>query len=157
MSTKHLRKERESKVEVVTNFFSFTRCEFSFLKDGSKSQEYFVDALCPLIEWIDFEYTLQSQKVDQSFSLKDLIDFALENLSSKHESTCVIAATILRKLTRGLIVLDKAAMIKNNSEDDTGKNYLESMENTSWHVLEDFKDVLEEFRIVMTHFVEDFK
>lgn len=131
---------------------------FCLLADGSKCQEYFIDALCPVIGSIDFSYTLQSQKVDQTFSLQDLIAFALENLSNKQHGTCVIAATILRQLTNGLIRLDKDVLAQRNSEDFTGKNDdVEIAENNRWHILDTFRITLEQYQTVMKDFLEGFR
>jgi hypothetical protein len=124
----------------------------------SKHQECFVDALCPQVSSIDFSYTIQSRKVDHTFSLSDLIDFALANLSNKYRGICVTSATIIKQLTRGLIKFDQDILVQRNSEDDTGKNDdAENILNHQWHILNTFKTTLENFQDVMKEFVEDFK
>lgn len=134
-----------------TFFFSFTDYE-------SKHHECFVDALCPFVGSIDFSYTLQSQKVDLTFSLKDLIAFALGNLSNKYRGICTTSATILKQLTLGLIKFDQDVLLIRNSEDDTGKNDDdENMDNNRWHILDTFRDTLENYQEVMREFIEDFR
>lgn len=114
--------------------------------------------MCPFVGSIDFSYTLQSQKVDHTFSLKDLIAFALENLSNKCRGVCVTSATILKQLTRGLIKFDQDVLIQRNSEDDSGKNDDgDIMENNHWHILDTFRETLENYQEVIRDYVEDFK
>lgn len=124
----------------------------------SKHQEFFVEALCPFVGSIDFSYTLQSRKVDHTFSLADLITFALENLSNKYRGVCVTSASILKQLARGLIKFDQEVLVQRNSEDDTGKNDdAENMDNNRWHILDSFRETLENYQEVMQDFIEDFK
>lgn len=124
----------------------------------SEHQEFFVDALCPFVGFIDFSYTLQSQKVDHTFSLKDLIVFALENLSNKYRAICVASATIIKQLTRGLIKFDQEILVQRNSEDQTGENDDdENLENYRWHNLDTFRETLENYQEVIREYVEDFK
>lgn len=138
---------------------SFDLYFFAPLADyDSKHQECFVDVLCPHISSIDFSYTLQAQKVDHTFSLKDLIAFALENLSNKYRGICITAATILKQLTPGLIRFDQDVLVQRNSEDDTGKNDdVENIENNRWHILDTFRVTLENYQEVIKEFIEDFK
>lgn len=124
----------------------------------SKHQEFFVDTLCRFVGFIDFAYTLQAQKVDHTFSLKDLIAFALENLSNKYRGICITAATILKQLTVGLIRIDQGALVQRNSEDVAGKNDDdENMENNRWHILDTFRETMENYQDVISEFVEDFQ
>jgi hypothetical protein len=107
---------------------------------------------------MDFSYVLQQQRVDHTFSLKDLIGFALENISNKCRGVCVTSARILKQLTRGLIKYDLDALIQRNSEDDTGKNEDgDIMENNRWHVLDTFRETLENYQEVIGDYIEDFK
>lgn len=103
-------------------------------------------------------YTLQSQKVDHTFSLEDLIAFALKNLSNKYRGICITSATIIKQLTRGLIKMDLDVLLQRNNTDVTGKNdNEEDMDNNRWHSLDMFRETLETFREVMNDFIEDFK
>lgn len=101
---------------------------------------------------------IYSQKVDLTFSLSDLIAFALKNLSNKYRGTCVTSATILKQLTPGLIKHDKELNIQRNSEDVTSKNDDNTnMENNRWHSLDRFRETLENYQDVMSTFIEDFR
>jgi hypothetical protein len=133
---------------------------FIFADYSSKHQEVFVDALCPHVEYIDFSYALLSRKIDQTFSLNDLIEFALENLSSKNRGISVTAATIIRQLTRGLIKIDQEILIQRNSEDNLGANTEDDeddMDNNKWHILETFRDTLENYEEIIRELIEDFR
>lgn len=70
----------------------------------------------------------------------------------------MIAATILRQLTNGLIRLDKDVLAQRNSEDFTGKNDdVEIAENNRWHILDTFRITLEQYQGVMKDFLEGFR
>lgn len=114
--------------------------------------------LCPFVDSIDFSYTLQSQKVDSTFSLKDLIAFALENLSNKSRGVCITSATILKQLTKGLVKFDQDALVQRNSEDYTGKNDDgDNMANNRWHILDSYRATLETYQEVIKDYIEDFR
>lgn len=98
------------------------------------------------------------QRVDPTFSLNDLIAFALKNLSNNYRGICITSATILKQLTPGLIKHDQELNIQRNSEDITSKNDdNENMENNRWHSLDRFRETLENYQDVMSSFVEDFR
>jgi hypothetical protein len=143
---------------IVLSFDLFFICFSSRTDYESKHQECFVDVLCPFVGSIDFSYTLQAQKVDHTFSLKDLIAFALGKLSNKYRGICTTAATILKQLTVGLIKFDQDVLLIRNSEDDTGRNDDdENMDNNHWHILDTFRETLENYQEVMREFIEDFR
>lgn len=96
--------------------------------------------------------------MDHTFSLKDLIAFALRNLSNKYRGVCITSSTILKQLTRGLIKFDLDVLAQRNCADATGKNDdEENMDNNRWHTLDMFREVVEDYREIMTSFIEDFK
>ncbi|KAG5681759.1 hypothetical protein PVAND_011168 [Polypedilum vanderplanki] len=98
-----------------------------------------------------------NQKIDQTFSLNDLIDFALTNFSSKNRGISVTAATIIRQLTRGLIKLDQQALIERNSEETySTKDDEDDMDSNKWHFLETFRDTLESYEEIIKELIEDF-
>lgn len=131
---------------------------FSSTDYESKHHEYFIDALCPSVAFIDFSYTLQSQKVDLTYSLKDLISFAITNISNKHREICVTSSKILKQLTRGLIKFDQEVLLQRESEDYSGKSTDDSdLENNRWHILDTLTLTLENYQEVMKEFIDDFK
>jgi hypothetical protein len=70
----------------------------------------------------------------------------------------VTSATILKQLTPGLIRFDQDVLIQRNSEDETGKNDDgEIMENNRWHILDTFRDTMENYQEVIKDYIEDFK
>lgn len=117
--------------------------------------------MCPHVEFIDFSYVLQGKKIDASFSLDDLIRFALENLSNKLRGISITSATIIRQLTKGLIKLDQDTLIQRNSEDHCKVNSVDDdeddMENNKWHILESLKDTWESYDEVIKELIEDFR
>lgn len=131
---------------------------FSLTDYNSKHHEVFVDALCPHIEYIDFSYVLQAKKIDHTFSLTDLIEFSLENLSSKHTGISITAATIIRQLTNGLIKFDQEKLNQKSSEDyNESDDDEENLDNYRWHILESFRDTLESYQEIMKDLSEDFR
>lgn len=68
------------------------------------------------------------------------------------------SATILKKLTRGILAFDNEILLQRNSEDDTGKNIDDgNIENNRWHFLDTFRETLEYYNEVIKEFIEDFK
>jgi hypothetical protein len=101
---------------------------------------------------------LQGKKIDQSFSLDNLIDFALENLSSKHRGISITSATIIRQLTNGLIKMDQDILIQRNSEDYKGSDDDDDdLKNNRWHIMEKLKDTLESYQDIIGDLIEDFR
>ncbi|KAL7037401.1 hypothetical protein ACKWTF_009198 [Chironomus riparius] len=124
---------------------------------SSKHHEVFVDALCPHIEYIDFSYVLQGKKIDHTFSLDNLVEFSLENLSSKHNGISITAATIIRQLTDGFLKFDLDTLNKKSSEEyNESEDDEENLENFRWHILESFRDTLESYQEIMKDLSEDF-
>jgi hypothetical protein len=118
----------------------------------------FVDALCPHIEYIDFSYVLHGKKIDHTFSLENLLEFSLENLSSKHNGISVTAATIIRQLTAGFLKFDLETLNKKSSEEynESGDDE-DNLENYRWHILESFRDTLESYQEIIKDLSDDFR
>ena len=129
-----------------------------FTDYSSKHHEVFVDALCPHIEYIDFSYVLQGKKIDHTFSLDNLVEFSLENLSSKHNGISITAATIIRQLTDGFLKFDLETLNRKSSEEyNESEDDEENLENFRWHILESFSVTLESYQEIMKDLCEDFR
>lgn len=154
-------KKIRQEILVLTSFCRVSSTKVSFflsLDYESKHQECFVDTICPYVSSIDFSYTLQAQKVDHTFTLKDLIAFALGNLSNKYRGICITSATIIKQLTLGLIKFDQDVLLVRNNEDYTGKNDdNENMDNNHWHILDTFRETLTNYQSVIKEYIEDFR
>lgn len=101
---------------------------------------------------------MHAKKIDHTISLDDLIEFSLENLSSKHDGISITAATIIRQLTQGLIKFDEELLIKRNSAEYTGeKTDEDDEENHNWHILEKFRITMENYQDVIKEFLIDFR
>lgn len=121
-----------------------------------KSDEYFLDAICPHIDSIDFNYVLKANKVDSKISLDDLITFALTNINHWSTRVRVSSAAIIQKLTAGLIQRDlEQLQRRHEAVEQQQKTSCEDLDDT-WHLLNRFKPKLDEFQPLLADFVADF-
>ncbi len=92
--------------------------------------------------------------MDATFSLEDLVKFALENLSNRYHSICIASAEILKHLSRGLVARDQGTLVKRNNQEYNDDE--DEQENNNWHILEAFRSTMEMKNLLLQEFIEDF-
>lgn len=136
--------------------------------------EYFINNISSTIATINFNYVLevkysrdfkfiktnrifshfQAKKLDSAISLDDLINFALKSFTHKYHSLAIAGADIIKRLTKGLVKMDHESLIKRNNQDYDDED---EKQNNKWHILEAFRDILEQQNVLVKDFVDDFK
>lgn len=91
--------------------------------------------------------------MDGTITLDDLIKFALENLSNKYHSVCIASTDIIKQLAKGLVSRDQGMLSKRNNQEYDDED---EKENNKWHILEAFREAMEEKNLLLQDFIEDF-
>uniref|UniRef100_W4VS17 E3 ubiquitin-protein ligase listerin n=1 Tax=Corethrella appendiculata TaxID=1370023 RepID=W4VS17_9DIPT len=131
------------------------------IDNNGKSNEYFLDLISQYIDSFDFSFVLQAKKIDSNFSLDDLIKFSLDNISHRNHNVRIACATIIKKITPGLIKEDFENLTKRNNEATTTtyknqENASETEEIDAWHFLHKFNENLLGYSEAIGNFIENF-
>uniref|UniRef100_A0A2M4A8L3 E3 ubiquitin-protein ligase listerin n=1 Tax=Anopheles triannulatus TaxID=58253 RepID=A0A2M4A8L3_9DIPT len=119
------------------------------------TDQYFIEAICPHVEALDLTYVLKTNKVDSKTSLDDLMVFALSNLQHWNNRVRFAATFMLKSLTVGLIQRDLDQLLKRAESPEQHQKGEEEPEE-SWHLLQRFKQVLDQYEDLLRDFVVDF-
>ncbi|XP_041773916.1 E3 ubiquitin-protein ligase listerin [Anopheles merus] len=125
------------------------------LDRGRKSDEYFIESICPYVEAIDFNHVLKANKVDSKTSLDDLITFSLTNIRHRNKRVRYAATAMLKSLSIGLVQRDQEQLLKRSESTERQQESGEEADD-SWHLLERFRLPLDEYQDLLHEFVADF-
>ncbi|XP_053675958.1 E3 ubiquitin-protein ligase listerin [Anopheles nili] len=120
-----------------------------------KSDQYFIESICPYIESVDFSYVLKANKVDSKTSLDDLMTFSLNNIRHWNKRVRFAATAMLKSLSVGLIQRDLEQLLKRSESSDQQQKCAEEPEE-SWHLLQRFKHQLDQYQELLGGCIADF-
>lgn len=132
-------------------FFFHKKKKQNKIDNDDGREKYFLETISQFVDKVDLKFVLIANKIDSKTSIDDLVQFALKGLSHNCHRVRVACATIMKKLTPGLLERDVEAMNKRGDSTNSPSK------KERWHLLEKFNQHLLKHAEWSRPLIEEFK